>query len=309
MTIYARFARTPARLAARRERLELLDGDFVDVDHFPSRSPDGPVAVVCHGLEGSSRSPYVRCFAGIALASGFSVAALNFRGCSGELNRLPRSYHAGDTGDLDELVRRLCTERSGRPVVVVGFSLGGNVVAKWFADAGESLPALVRAGAVVSAPFDLGRCADALDAPGFMPRVYRERHLRTMRAKAIARARRFPGLLDREAASAARTLRRFDDLVTAPLHGFAGVEDYYRRASSGPRIGSVRRPLLLISATDDPLIPPDAIPLDAARANPAIALEVHPVGGHVAFVSGVPWRPAFWAEVRAVRFLAAAVGL
>ena len=309
MTIYARFARSTPRLASSRLRVELPDGDFVDVDRFPGLAPDAPLAVVCHGLEGSSRSPYVRHFALRAQMAGFAVAALNFRGCSGAPNRLPRSYHAGETGDLDEVVRRLCAERPGRAMAVAGFSLGGNVVVKWLADLAHTLPSEVRAGAVVSAPFDLGRCADALDAPGLLPRLYRERLLRTLRAKAVAKARRFPGVLDAAAVRAARRLRRFDDLVTAPLHGFTSAEDYYRRASSGPDIAGVKTPLLALSAADDPMIPADTIPQEGARANPAVTLEVQPAGGHVGFVSGVPWRAIFWAEQRTVAFLASAVGL
>jgi predicted alpha/beta-fold hydrolase len=302
MTVYATLARPFPRPRGARERVELADGDFVDVDRF--ERPGAPLLLVCHGLEGSSRAHYVRGLVSLALARGLAAAALHFRGCSGTPNRLARFYHSGDTGDLGAVAARLVAERPGRPIVVAGFSLGGNVVAKWFGDEGDGLPAEVRAGAVVSAPFDLDRCCTAIDGPGVMNLVYRERFLRQLRRKALAKAARFPGALDAERVRSARTLRAFDAAVTAPLHGFASAEDYYAHASSGPVLGRVRRPLLAISAEDDPMVPPDALPMEAARENPCFTLEVTPRGGHVAFVGGVPWRPSFFAEARAVEFLA-----
>lgn len=260
--------------------------------------------IVCHGLESSARAHYVRGLVSLALARGLAAAALHFRGCSGVPNRLPRFYHSGDTGDLRAVVARLVAERPGRPIVVAGFSLGGNVVAKWFGDEGDRLPAEVRAGAVISVPFDLDRCCSAIDGPGVMSLLYRERFLRQLRRKALAKAARFPRALDAGRIRAARTLRAFDAAVTAPLHGFASAEDYYARASSAPVLGRVRRPLLAIAAEDDPMVPPDALPFEAARENPCFTLEVTPRGGHVAFVGGVPWRPSFFAEARAVEFLA-----
>ncbi|HET9597189.1 MAG TPA: alpha/beta fold hydrolase [Anaeromyxobacteraceae bacterium] len=304
MTVFAHVAGRPRGLRPRRERWELDDGDFLDVD----RHGDGeaPTVVALHGLEGSSRSPYVRRLAAAAQARGLAVAALNFRGCSGSPNRLRRLYHSGDTTDLARAVARLAAERPGRALAVVGFSLGGNVAAKWFAEGGAGLPAEVRAGAVVSAPLDLSRCADAIDGGRGIGWIYRERFLRTLRAKAVARLARFPDLpWEAAAVRACRTFRRYDDLVTAPLHGFGGVEDYYRRASSGPLLGGVRRPLLVLAADDDPIVPADVWPAARRSASPAVAFEVHARGGHVGFVSGPPWRIRFHAEERAIAFVAA----
>lgn len=303
MTVYGSLARPLPRPRGVRERLELDDGDFVDVDRFPAPEPDAPVLVVCHGLEGSSRAPYVRGLVALAQSRGLAAAALNFRGCSGEPNRLPRFYHSGDTGDLAALVGHLDRERPGRPLLVAGFSLGGNVVAKWFGESGDALPAAVRGGAVISVPFDLGRCAAALDGPGLMPWIYRERFLRRLRAKTLAKAKRFPDSFDVERVRAARTFVAFDDAVTAPLHGFASASAYYGASSSGQFVPLVRRPLLAISASDDPLVPADTLPTAAARDNALVELEVSQFGGHVAFVSGSPWRPLFWAEASAIAFL------
>ena len=252
MTVFGSLARVYPRPAGRRERWELPDGDFVDMDRFapdPRRSPvaDPPVLVVCHGLEGSSRAAYVRGLAAVALARGLSVVAMNFRGCSGEPNRLARFYHSGDTGNLDEVVTRLARERPGRALVLCGFSLGGNVVVKYLGERGDALPREVRAAVGISVPFDLARSARALDAPGFWNAVYRERFLRRLRAKALAKARRFPEAFNVEAVRAAQTFAGFDGAVTARLHGFASAEDYWTRCSSGPFLAGVRRPLLAIA--------------------------------------------------------------
>ncbi|WP_243336947.1 YheT family hydrolase [Anaeromyxobacter soli] len=307
MTIFASLARVYPRPQARRERWELPDGDFVDVDRYAASGDAArPVLVVCHGLEGSSRAPYVRGLVAVALARGLDALALNFRGCSGEQNRLPRFYHSGDTGDLHEVVARLAAERPGRPIVLAGFSLGGNVVVKYVGERGDGLFPEVRAAAGISVPFDLLRSARALDAAGFWNRVYRERFLRRLREKALAKARRFPEAIDAARVRAAATFAEYDAALTAPLHGFASAEDYWTRCSSARFLAGVRRPLLAIAAMDDPIVPGDALPLAEAHANPLVTLEATPAGGHVAFVSGSPFWPDFWAERRAIEFLAAA---
>jgi uncharacterized protein len=300
MTVYGSVARFPPRVAFRRERWELPDGDFLDVDRLPPATAGGPLVIICHGLEGSSRSGYVLGLARELAARGLGVAALNFRGCSGELNRLPRFYHSGETGDLKQVVARLAAEHPGRALGLAGFSLGGNVVAKFLAEG--RVADEVRAAAVVSVPFDLGLCCRAIDGPGFFPFVYRERFLRRLRQKAIEKASRFPHKFDPPAIRAARTLRRFDDLVTAPLHGFADAMDYYTRSSSGPLLPRVERPLHILHAEDDPLIPLEAVP--TARENRNLTWELHAAGGHVGFVSGPPWAPRRFAEARVAEVLA-----
>ncbi|HEU4382863.1 MAG TPA: alpha/beta fold hydrolase [Anaeromyxobacteraceae bacterium] len=308
-TVFARLARPFPRPPARRERWELPDGDFLDVDRFAGASPGAPLLLVCHGLEGSSRAPYVRGLVAQALRRGFSAAALNFRGCSGEMNRLPRFYHSGETEDLAYAVGRLAGARPGRPLCLCGFSLGGNVVAKYLAERGEAAPSEVVAAAVISVPFDLAASARAVDGPGFWAAVYRERFLRTLRRKALAKARAFEGLLDPARVRAARSFAGFDEVVTAPLHGFGSAAEYWARCSSGQLLDRVRRPLLCLAAADDPIVPEASLPRRAARANPRVTLEVAPGGGHAGFVAGPPWRPRYWAEERAAGFLADAVQL
>lgn len=302
-TVYGALVRMPIRLPLSHERWELPDGDFVDVDLLPAPTPNAPQVIVCHGLEGSSRSGYVRGVLRELRARGLGGVALNFRGCSGEPNRLLRFYHSGDTGDLGVIVSRLAAERPGRALGLCGFSLGGNVVAKYLGEHGDAVPREVRAAAVVSVPFDLALCAGALDGPGLMARIYRERFLRRLRAKVVRKARRHPSL-PVAAARRARTFAEFDGAVTAPLHGFASAADYWERASAGPFLPSVCRPLLILAAEDDPFIPPAVVPHAAARANPHLMLEVSDGGGHVAFVHGPPWATRRHAEQRVATFLA-----
>ena len=303
MTVFANVARAAPRLHATRERLELADGDFLDVDRYPGHDADAPVVVVCHGLEGSSRTAYVRRLVAFVLAEGLGAVALNFRGCSGELNRCPRFYHSGETGDVGEVVQRLVAERPGRPVLLAGFSLGGNVVAKYLAEGGDTLPAEVQGGAVISAPFDLAACAGAIDGRGFWLWVYRERFLRTLRRKTLAKAARFPEAIDADAVRAVTSFAGFDEVVTARLHGFASARDYWHRSSSAQYLPGLRLPLLGIAAADDPMIPDTSLPRDQARSNPCFQLEVTAHGGHVGFVGGSPFRPSYWAERRAAVFL------
>ena len=298
MTIYASLVRGASRLALRRERWELDDGDFVDVDRIAGRMADAPLVLVLHGLEGSSQAGYMRGTLAAAAERGYAAVALNFRGCSGELNRLPRFYHSGDTGDVARAVAKLVAERPGRPLGIIGFSLGGNVTAKFLAERGEDLPPEVRGAVAISPPFDLKACAVALDGPGLFPAIYRGRFLRSLRTKALAKAKRFPKEINAEAARRATTFRAFDDVVTAPLAGFPSAEVYWERSSAGPLLGGVRRPLHVIVADDDPFVPPLEI-----RGSASVTVEHHGQGGHVAFVEGEPWATTRYAERRALEVL------
>ena len=307
-TIFANLWRPRPGPPVNRVRWELDDGDFLDLDRAAGPGPDAPVAVLCHGLEGSSTAPYVRGLARALVARGLAVVALNFRTCSGVPNRLPRSYHSGETTDLGEVVRRLVVERPSRAVVVAGFSLGGNVVTKWLGEHGEGLAPQVRGGAAISVPFDLGACQRRVDGPGRIMWIYRERFMRRLRRKAALKARQFPGLLDAAALARATTFAEYDELVTAPTHGFASRDDYYQRCSAGRFLAGIRRPYLAVSAADDPLVPAESLPVAAAEANPAVRLLVTPHGGHTGFVDGTPLRPGFWAERIVADFLAGLAG-
>jgi predicted alpha/beta-fold hydrolase len=291
------------RLALRRERLATPDGDFVDLDWLDAAAgPEAPRLLVLHGLEGSSRSHYVSGLLRAAERAGWRGIALNFRSCSGELNRLPRFYHSGDTGDLDWVVRTLAGRAPGVPIGAVGVSLGGNVLLKWLGEQGDAAPAEVCGAVGISVPFDVAACAQGLDR-GLRRLVYAANFLRTMRAKVLAKARHHPGFVDVAAMRRARTFARYDRVVTAPLNGFRDELDYWTQASSGPYLGRIRRPTLLLGALDDPIVPGRTLP-DPRRLPPHVRAEFTSRGGHAGFLQGRwPWRAASWAELRAVAFL------
>ena len=291
--------RRPAGLF--RERLETPDGDFFDIDWLPGRS-DAPLLLVLHGLEGMPTSHYISGLLGLAAARNWRAAVLWFRSCSGVMNRLPRFYHSGDTGDLDHALRVLVDREPSVRVGLVGISIGGNVLLKWLGEQRDLAPKAVAAAAAVSVPFDLAACARVMDR-GLRKVLYTASFMRSFRHKTRAKARAFPGFVDVAAALRARTFAEYDRLVTAPLHGFADEYDYWRRASSGPYLTYIRRPTLLLNALDDPFVPAPSLP-DPRTLPPNVRAEFVPRGGHVGFVEGSPWRSTSWAERRAVEFLA-----
>ncbi len=292
-----------SHLALRRERVTLPDGDFVDLD-WAGGLPGVPILLVLHGLEGSARSHYVTALLGAGRERGWRGVALNFRSCSGELNRLPRFYHSGDTGDLDAVVRLLVEREPAVRLGLVGVSMGGNVLLKWLGEQGNAAPDAVAGAVGISVPFDLAACARRLDR-GLPRRVYTANFMRTLRRKVADKARAYPGFVDVAAALAARTFAEYDRVVTAPLGGFADEVDYWTRSSSGPYLARIRRPTLLVNARDDPFVPPESLP-DPCELPPGVVAEFADRGGHAGFLEGRwPWRLHGWAERRAVEFLAA----
>jgi predicted alpha/beta-fold hydrolase len=281
----------------KRQRIELPDGDFIDLDWAPDRP--GPLVVLLHGLEGSIRSHYVGGLMHALGDCGLQVAMMNFRGCSGEPNRLPRSYHSGDTGDLDTLLHLLRRRFPQRPLYAVGISLGGNVLLKWLGEnAGQTL--LARAVAV-SVPFELDKAALRLQS-GFS-RLYQRHLLRKLRAAARAKAKRMTMPVPAERLGTLTTFRDFDDKITAPLHGFDGVDDYYRRCSSRRFLAEIRTPTTILHASDDPFLTADAVPV-AGELGPGVTLELSRHGGHVGFVAGNwPWQVSFWLDRRICEIL------
>ena len=228
---------------------------------------------------------------------------MHFRGCSGQVNRLPRTFHSGETGDLDLIVRWLRQHWPHRPLAVVGYSLGGNVLLKWLSERGDH--ADVAAAVAVSVPMDLGICADRMER-GFS-RLYLRLLVGSLRRKVLAKYRQRPAAapIDLERVRRARGFREFDDLVTAPLHGFLDAQDYYRRSSSKGLLGGIRRPTLIIHARDDPFMTPGVLP-SPATLPPQVHLEVSTHGGHVGFVAGcglMGLRPDYWLDRRIAGFL------
>lgn len=301
-TIWNRLFRRATDVATTRARWSTPDGDFLDID-FADGPHGSPQLLVIHGLEGSSERQYVRGLLALAVERGWRGVALNFRSCSGILNRSPRLYHSGETEDLDWVAAELAKRDPGAPILPVGVSLGGNVLLKWLGEQGELVPDEVRAAAAISVPFDLAASAARMSRG--MGRLYSWFFLRTLRRKAQAKAEQYPEKLDVRAIRRARTWRQYDDAATAPLHGFADAAEYWAACSSGSFLSGIQRPTLLISARDDPFIPESSLPAGEIVHSDWLHAEFTERGGHVGFIAGtLPWRPTYWAERRAVEFLA-----
>jgi predicted alpha/beta-fold hydrolase len=304
-TAWNRLLRRAAHLPICRARWTTPDADFLDLDFM-----DGPVTspqlLVIHGLEGSSDRPYVRGLLALAAERGWRGVAMNFRGCSGSRNRTPRLYHSGDSGDLDWVISELVKRDPAAPILPVGISLGGNVLLKWLGEQSELAPDEVRAAVAISTPFDLAAAAAKMSRG--LGRLYTYFFLRTLKRKALHKAREYPGLLDEKAVRRARNWRQYDDTVTAPLHDFRDAEDYWARSSSLFYLERIRRPALLINSRDDPIVPASCLPDELVERSEWIHAEFTSRGGHAGFVAGtLPWQPVYWAERRAVEFLASFV--
>ena len=289
-TIYAALAAPRPRVAYRRSRWDTPDGDFIDVDwveqdrglRMEGRG-EAPLVILFHGLEGSSRSHYAVALMAAVRDAGWRGVVVHFRGCSGELNRLPRAYHSGDAQEIDWIVRRLRAQNAASLLFATGVSLGGNALLKWLGDQGGSAAGIIDAAVAISVPLDLMATGNAL-GQGFNL-VYTRNFLATLRVMSLDKLERFPGLYDANAVRASRTLREFDDLVTAPLHGFKDADDYWTRASSKPGLMNIRVPTLILNARNDPLVPASALPR-AGEVSAAVTLEQPDEGGHAGFVSG-----------------------
>lgn len=292
-TIYATAFIHPPAIKYRRERVELPDGDFLDFD-WVDGDPQAPVVVLFHGLEGSSSSGYARSLMHMVKERDWNGVVAHFRGTSGEDNRLPRAYFAGDSEEIERILHHVKNRYSTQVVFAVGVSLGGNALLKWAGEEGERAHKLVRAAAAVSAPVDLAAAGKALDT-GFNQSVYTARFLWTLKAKALRKAAQYPDLLDTEAIRAATTFREFDTLVTARLHGFVDADDYWLKVSSKPWLKFIRVPTLVLNARNDPFLPAAALP-GIVEVSDAVTLEQPETGGHVAFPGGpfpgnVSWLP------------------
>lgn len=301
-TIGGRYLRLRT-LALRRERISTTDGDFLDLDFAPAVATDTPIVLLLHGLEGSAQRGYaVNTYIELA-ARGVGSVGLNFRSCGGELNRVPRLYHSGETEDIRFVLQWLRARHPGVPIGAIGFSLGGNALLKFMGEEGDAARDLLRAAVAISVPYDLGAGADHLDST-VMGRLYTRIFLKPLVLKTAAKAKLVADMCDLERGHRARSFREFDDAITAPLHGFAGAQDYYERSSSAQFIPRIRVPTLLLHAEDDPFLPMTAFPRAAIAANSFVSAALQQTGGHVGFIAGTPRTPEFWAETHAARFLA-----
>jgi len=281
----------------RRLRMELDDGDFLDLDWSPLT--EGPVVLLLHGLEGSINSHYAGGLLSCLYHAGMTVVFMHFRGCSGEPNRLPRSYHSGETGDLETVLRRIRQDYPDRPLSAVGVSLGGNVLLKWLGEQHEQT--LLNRAVAVSVPFELDRAAKRLQQ-GFS-RVYQYFLLGKLRRSMADKSKRVSLPIGPAQLRELKTLYAFDDTFTAPLHGFQSADDYYQRSSSRRFLATINTATLILHACDDPFMDPSVIP-EAHELSSQVTLELSEHGGHVGFIAGHwPGRPVYWLEQRVKQFL------
>lgn len=302
-TIYSSLplSRAP-KPALRSENIELPDGDITVVDWMadgPEPGSGAPILIILHGLEGSSNSTYARMLLQAAGLHGWRAAVLHFRDCGDYRNRLPRRYHAGETGDIRFFLESLRSGGHDGPMVATGFSLGGNVLLKYLGENGVSTP--LDAAVAVSVPLDLHDSAEAL-SKGFS-KLYQRYLIKKMKKAVRRKFDQYTAAFDWHRTMAAQTFAEFDDAVTAPLHGFTGKDEYYDRCSSIGFLGDIGIPTLIINSLDDPFMTPASVPAEE-RLPDCVSLEVSAQGGHIGFIDGgPPWRPSYYLPRRIIEFL------
>lgn len=292
--------RRQAPLALQRQRLQLGDGDFLDLELLHSSQTTAPVLLLFHGLEGSVESQYIQAMLHQAKRSQWAAIGMHFRGCSGEPNRLPRSYHSGEIEDLEHVIQYALEHYPNRPILAAGFSLGGSALLNLLAQ--SPYADRLAAACTVSVPFELAECADKMNQ-GFS-RVYRNHFLTSLRQKIRGKQHLLKEHnIDLKLVEQQDDFWAFDHLVTAPLHGFNSAKDYYQRCSSRPKLKAITRPTLIIHSLDDPFMHSGCAP-KPVEVSPSIELEITQHGGHLGFVSGkTPFRPDYsWLEKRIMYF-------
>ncbi len=301
-TIYPALAIRKPAVRFRRERWDTPDGDFIDID-FVDGQPGQPWVVLFHGLEGSSDSHYARALMAEVQARGWSGAVPHFRGCSGEANRAPRFYHSGDAAEIDWIIRRLHAQHQAAgqhgigKFYATGVSLGGNALLRWLGES-QHQAEFVDAACAVSAPLDLAQGGVSLSS-GFNM-LYTRMFLQTLKPKCVAKLQQFPGLFDLDALYAARDLYAFDNVITAPLHGYRNTDDYWDRASAKHVLNDITVPTLVLNARNDPFLPGRHLP---QRAAPRVVLDYPDHGGHVGFAVGGPPGRINWLPGKLIHFL------
>lgn len=300
-TIYPTLFRPVPRVAPVCERVETPDGDFVDIDyHYYPEAKSEKVVVISHGLEGNSRKKYPLGMAAHLTRLGWDVVCLNFRGCSGEPNRLLRFYHSGVTDDLHTVLCHVLDKGDYTTAALVGFSMGGNQTLKYLGEEPDKVPRQVKKAVVFSVPCDLASSAHLLARP--VNRIYMYYFMKGLKAKIRIKARQYPDSIDTSALAGMISFLPFDDTYTAPIHGFQDAADYYSRCSSKQFLRTIRVQTLLVQSADDPFLPASCYPGQEAQENPHLFLEITAHGGHVGFI-GQNGSNLYWSEERAGRFL------
>ncbi|MBD3345527.1 MAG: alpha/beta fold hydrolase [Chitinivibrionales bacterium] len=300
-TLYSTLCRKITDVAYVRERIETPDSDFIDLDW--SETGGGNYAVLVHGMEGHSRRKYMLGMAQAFNRRGWSTVSMNLRGCSGEPNRYPRSYHSGKTDDLDLAIQHVHATKPCERIVLIGFSIGGNIVLKYLGEQGKKIPSYIIGAAAISVPCDLESCARhmARRSNG----LYMKRFLKFFHEKIREKMERMPGQIDDKGFKYITTFKQYDDRYTAPHNGFTNAEDYWRKASCKRYLKNISVPTLCLSAKNDPMLPDQCYPIIEARLSKYLFLEMPESGGHVGFVGFNPERE-YWHETRVTDFICGA---
>lgn len=303
-TVYPTLFRRVAHPPYRRETLTTVDGDFLDLDFWRQSVPmkgalsSRPLAIIAHGMEGSSNAVYVRGMAVALYAAGWDILAWNMRGCGGQPNKKKFFYHSGKTDDLAAVIAH--AQKTHAAIDLLGFSLGGNVLLKYLGEIGERIPTGLRGAVAVSVPCDLEACAENLRRP--VNFIYLKRFLLSFHAKIRAKMKAMPGVVNDEAFAHIRDIHDFDNRYTAPDFGYADAHAYWQANASLAFLPSIALPTLLLNSLDDPFLSPSCYPREIAAANPNFFLEIPRYGGHCSFIARNPDR-LYYSEARAREFL------
>lgn len=305
-TLFGALFRAKPRINLDRKRLELPDGDFLDLDFLRASPQNGrrdvPLVIILHGLEGSSRAPYVQALLGSIYAAGWDSVAINMRTCSGVPNRLKQTYHSGKTEDLEWVVNDFIEKEKCGKIYLVGYSIGGNILLKWLGERGGAIPRGVQKAVAISVPYDLTVSVQLMDR-GFNRRIYTHALLASLKAKIRMKEKQFPAAIRYDLAKRSATFKEFDGRVTAPLNGFRDEVDYWIKTSCKHFLESIAVPTLLIHAEDDPFFPGKLLPADVIRRSKYLKSLIVPHGGHLGFVAGRwPWKQELWIERKIMDF-------
>jgi predicted alpha/beta-fold hydrolase len=297
-SIYPSLMRKVKFTYARRERLELTDGDFIDLDWSVETKQNNKLVIITHGLEGDSGRHYVTGTASIFAENGFDALGWNCRSCSGEMNRLPRFYHHGDAGDLRRVIQYAVEQYGYDQIVLVGFSMGGSLSFRAVSEQPDQVAEQVKAVIGFSVPCSLKGSVDALSTKE--NKIYLNRFLKKLGKKIQLKAALFPDQISDAGYASIKDFVDFDNRYTAPLHGYINALDFYEKASVGPLLKNVRIPSLIVQAKNDPFLLPNCMPVEDAENNPNLFLEMPEQGGHCGFMESN--KSYSWAEKRALAF-------
>ena len=296
-TMYSAKLRSTISLLQKRERITLPDGDFLDIDWSHSKNPTNKVAVVLHGLEGSAQRNYIKGVAKLLANNNWDIAAMNFRGCSGEDNLAYQSYHSGKTDDLEAVINHILDKDNYQEIVLVGFSLGANLLLKYLGER-DSLPSEIKKGIAVSVPTSLRGSLECLMKPNNI--LYSKIFLYSLRKKYQLKMKRHSDKMNTSDLNKIKTLKDFDDVYTSKAHGFKDAYDYYDKNSSNQFLPNIKIPILILNAKNDSFLNEDCYPFEVSEKSESIFLETPLYGGHVGFHQS---NHLYYSEIRTLEFL------